>query len=73
MEKASCGKGIMPSCSAGLLHCADCSSHLMDKGKQVISDLRESDEKGIISSCSAGLLHCADCSSHLMDKGKQVI
>ena len=30
------GRGIMSSCSAGLLHCADCSSHLMDKGKQVI-------------------------------------
>ena len=34
--RESDGRGIMSSCSAGLLHCADCSSHLMDKGKQVI-------------------------------------
>ena len=35
--RESYGRGIMSSCSAGLLHCAGCcSSHLMDKGKQVI-------------------------------------
>ena len=35
--RESDGRGIMSSCSAGLLRRADCcSSHLMDKGKQVI-------------------------------------
>ena len=63
--RESDGRGIMSSCSAGLLRRADCcSSHLMDKGKQVIRFYHLQHVKLLLlASSSRG--RC--CSSHLID------